>query len=170
MQYSRPQPTAVYVLKLEHGKFYIGCSDQAAAEIRRHTYSSTHLWTQLYHPIETLLVIPGTVADEAALVQMWIRDNGIENVRGGKYQTVILPRWQITGATPPSCGLSEKHAAMIEKLSESAFVGSHTATTPPARVYMEIPPKQNFTKDIEELVVTAGDAFRFLTFWTARDE
>ena len=86
----------IYVLKLEKNKYYIGKSDVLRERLKSHFYSNGSEWTKLYRPIrviETIKDVDDSV--ENSITKEYMCRYGLENVRGGAYCSVVLPKYQI---------------------------------------------------------------------------
>ena len=83
--------TNVYVLQLEHGKYYIGKTSDDESRIRQHFAGYGSAWTKL-HPPTGVLEIHYDVSNsfENSLTKQYMSRYGWENVRGGSYCQVEL--------------------------------------------------------------------------------
>jgi len=72
----------IYVLKLEHDKYYIGCSDKMEFRIQRHMKGNGSSWTKLYRPVCVLETLPGDKIVERDVTLKYMQMHGWENVRG----------------------------------------------------------------------------------------
>ncbi len=89
------KPKALYVLRLESGKFYVGTSGNPAARFDAHKKGTGAAWTAKYPPLEMIKTEPDkTRQDEDAEVKRLMLEHGIDNVRGGTYTAVNLPAYQ----------------------------------------------------------------------------
>ena len=85
-------PEYLYVLELEHGKFYVGKSVNVQARFQEHVNGFGSAFTAKYRPNKIIEVLECTSPfDEDNLVRMYMVEHGIENVRGGSYCLEILP-------------------------------------------------------------------------------
>jgi len=76
----------IYVLELEHSKYYIGITMNLNIRYAQHEQGSGAGWTKLYKPIKILEVIPhGTKELENQITLRYMELFGRENVRGGYY-------------------------------------------------------------------------------------
>ena len=81
----------VYVLELEHNKFYVGRTDNVQARYHQHCSGSGSEWTLLHRPILLREAVETTdifLEDTTTLRLMMI--HGKSNVRGGKYANPVL--------------------------------------------------------------------------------
>lgn len=78
--------STVYVLSLEHGKYYVGSTENLEVRIEAHSSGRGALWTKLHKPIKVIEVIRGCDEfDEDKYVKKYMHRYGIDNVRGGSY-------------------------------------------------------------------------------------
>lgn len=82
-------PVSIFLLELEHGKFYVGASSdpvKALEECREGLYGSWSQWTQIHRPLRLREVIRLARAEELdTYVRKWMLEYGVENVRGGSW-------------------------------------------------------------------------------------
>lgn len=107
----------IYVLLLEHEKWYIGYTERENGErflehfkIEGAKYPGAK-WTQLHNPLQVMEFRKGTKDDENELTITYMKKYGWWNVRGGIY-------CQVEMTTPPKC--------LIPNLPKEI----HTATKP----------------------------------------
>jgi cellular nucleic acid-binding protein len=87
----------IYVLKLEHGKYYVGRSIDPIKRYQEHLNGTGSSWTRLHEPISFLETRPEhSILDEDKLTKEYMLKYGIENVRGGSYVTLELSSAQRT--------------------------------------------------------------------------
>lgn len=82
----------IYVLRLQHSKWYIGKTRNIIERIKYHSEGMTE-WTRL-HPIirvEELLPLLDEF-DEDNKTKKYMKAYGIDNVRGGSYTSTLLPQ------------------------------------------------------------------------------
>lgn len=77
--------TNIYTLELEHGKYYVGRSNQPQKRIIAHFNENGSEWTKLYHPISVISQIKGDEFDEEKYTLIAINKYGVDNVRSGSY-------------------------------------------------------------------------------------
>lgn len=89
--------TTVYVLECEDNYFYVGKTRRKVSErILEHLSENGSQWTILHKPVK--LIQTKTNADnfdEDKFVKIYMKQHGIERVRGGSYSQVQLPEYQI---------------------------------------------------------------------------
>lgn len=85
----------IYVLKLENDKYYVGRSGNANKRIEDHfgnDNSKKSAWTRKHKPISIVEVFMNCdVFDEDKYVLKYMKEYGIENVRGGSFSQIVLP-------------------------------------------------------------------------------
>lgn len=88
----------IYVLLLEHGKYFIGYTENQDIKLND-IFSHNHsLWTTLHKPIKCLELIPNCdELDINKITKKYMLKYGIQNVRGGSYSKLELKDWQIQG-------------------------------------------------------------------------
>ena len=83
--------TNIYILRLEHGKFYIGKSDDVIKRYQQHLNGNGSAWTKKYKPIGVeKTILNASPFDEDKFTKEYMAKYGIENVRGGSYVEIIL--------------------------------------------------------------------------------
>ena len=104
----------LYVLALEHGKFYVGYSARLNNErIMQHFRGDGAAWTRRYKPVMTLFIDDfGRQEDENRLTLTMMRKYQWFNVRGGSWCQVHM-------SCPPDEILNETHHSVKRFLQES---------------------------------------------------
>ena len=83
----------VYVLSCEHGKVYVGKSEDLRNRVIAHFTNNGSLWTRVHHPLKVIAMYPCCDAfDEDKYTKMYMLLHGIDNVRGGSYVSLKLSR------------------------------------------------------------------------------
>lgn len=83
----------IYVLKLENGKYYVGKSKSVDKRIKQHFSGKGCYWTQKYKPIKVKEIIKDCDEfDEDKYVKKYMKQYGIDNVRGGSYSRFELEK------------------------------------------------------------------------------
>lgn len=80
----------IYVLELEHGKFYVGKTKNLIQRIEQHSDGSGSKWTSIHPIIKLIETVQGSSFDEDKYVKMYMSKYGIDNVRGGSYVREVL--------------------------------------------------------------------------------
>jgi len=82
----------IYVLRLEHGKFYVGKTTRPVSmRIDEHMTNRGSIWTYMHTPLKVEEVIETNYAgDEDTYTLRYMSDYGIDNVRGGSFSQVTL--------------------------------------------------------------------------------
>lgn len=83
--------TNIYILQLEHEKYYVGKSADVTTRFIQHQRGEGAAWTRAHPPLKILKVIEGASHfDEDKVVKEYMSLYGIENVRGGSYVEMDL--------------------------------------------------------------------------------
>ena len=86
----------VYTLLLEQNKYYVGKTDNPRFRIESHFDASGSAWTKKYPPLKLLELIPDCDHfDEDKYTKIYMNKYGINNVRGGSFCQIKLPKYQI---------------------------------------------------------------------------
>lgn len=81
----------VYFMALEHGTYYVGVSSDPEKELEAHREGLGPVWTQIHRPIRIVEVVEDVPASEVDdMVRMFMRKHGMDRVRGGSWEGVIL--------------------------------------------------------------------------------
>ena len=94
------EKVSIYILKLKGDKYYIGRSKKTTIKgvegrIKQHYDGGTMAaaWCNKHHPIETVdIKYDMDKWDENKWTKIYMEKYGIENVRGGDYTRVKLPK------------------------------------------------------------------------------
>ncbi len=97
----------IYILKLNNNKYYVGRTTNLDNRIRDHKYGYGSAWTKKHGFVELLETFNNeSPFYEDMIVKTMMHTHGIENVRGGSYSQIVLPKEQyalllreINGAT-----------------------------------------------------------------------
>lgn len=82
----------LYVLKLEHNKYYVGKTDNLNQRYLAHVSGSGASWTKVNPPVSIHEVRPVKDAyDETNTTKEYMKQHGIDNVRGGAYCQISIP-------------------------------------------------------------------------------
>lgn len=83
----------IYVLELQHGKFYIGKTNNPQFRLENHFTSNGSEWTKLYKPLNVFELIPNCDDyDEDKITRKYMDKYGINNVRGGSFVSINLDK------------------------------------------------------------------------------
>ena len=78
--------TNIYILKLQHGKYYVGKTDNIERRKQEHINGTACSWTKKHPPISVEQIIPNASDfDEDKYTKEYMHKYGIDNVRGGSY-------------------------------------------------------------------------------------
>ena len=81
----------IYILQLEHGKYYIGKTQNTTFRLEQHFTSNGSAWTKKYKPISILEIIPNCDDyDEDKHTIKYMEKYGVNNVRGGSFCEIKL--------------------------------------------------------------------------------
>lgn len=82
----------IYILKLKNNKYYVGLikkNDLNNDTPEKHFSGEGNNWTKKYKPIKILKVFPYIIRIDEIVIKLMIK-YGIDNVRGGSYNSIIL--------------------------------------------------------------------------------
>ena len=87
---------SIYILELEHNKYYVGKSNNINARILEHFTTTSTAWTNKYKPVKLIEIIPNCDDfDEDKYTLMTMKKYGIDNVRGGSFSRIKLSQSNI---------------------------------------------------------------------------
>ena len=99
----------IYTLKLTHGKYYVGKTNNPSFRLDNHFNSNGSAWTMKYKPIELLELIPNCDDyDEDKYTRKYMDKYGVDNVRGGSFVSIELDKTTIQHLTQMSNGTNDK--------------------------------------------------------------
>ena len=79
------------MLRLKHGKWYVGKSTSVLSRYQQHLSGQGPLWTRIHRPIKLMRVREAkTLYDEDNTFKDLVFTYGLENVRGGSHSSVKL--------------------------------------------------------------------------------
>lgn len=82
----------LYILQLEHGKYYVGKTDDINRRYAEHKSGSGSEWTKLHKPVKMLETRElKSAEDETTVTKELMKKYGTDNVRGGAYCQRELP-------------------------------------------------------------------------------
>jgi hypothetical protein len=80
---------AIYCLRLEENKYYVGKTNHIEFRLEDHTGSE---WTKKYKPVSVENIWPNCDDfDEDKYTKIMMYKHGVDNVRGGSYSQIRLP-------------------------------------------------------------------------------
>ena len=81
----------VYVLKCEGDYFYIGVSDDVIQSFTEHRAGLGGQWTKIHTPVSVDAIIDNAESyDESLMLKEYMYKYGVDRVRGGPYENVLL--------------------------------------------------------------------------------
>lgn len=81
----------IYILSLEGGKFYVGRTKNFVMRLHQHQTGKGAAWTKKYSLVDVVEVIESRFPeDEDATVLRYMREHGVDNVRGGSFSRFDL--------------------------------------------------------------------------------
>lgn len=83
---------AIYVFALEGGRYYVGTTSDVVKTFQQHLDGKGPAWTQKYRPVRIELV--SSRGTEDIYVKQYMKEHGINYVRGGSYQNDDLTTLQ----------------------------------------------------------------------------
>lgn len=104
----------VYVLELEDNKFYVGKTNNPNTRLGEHVMNNElkgmgSSWTRQYKPLKVLDIIKCyDILDEDFTTIRYMKDKGIDNVRGGSFCELNLPKECIYTLEKIMTGSSDK--------------------------------------------------------------
>lgn len=86
--------STLYILQLEHGKYYVGKTDDISKRYSEHKSGRGSVWTSLHKPVKMLETRQiKSPEDETNVTKELMKKYGIDNVRGGAYCQCDLPNY-----------------------------------------------------------------------------
>tara|TARA_Y100001970_G_scaffold118388_1_gene146957 strand:- start:238 stop:1035 length:798 start_codon:yes stop_codon:yes gene_type:complete len=86
----------IYILKLKNNKYYVGKTKNPGFRLEEHYRNDGSSWTKKYKPLKIQELIPDCDDyDEDKWTIKYMKKYGIENVRGGSFNTIILDKSKI---------------------------------------------------------------------------
>jgi hypothetical protein len=99
----------IYVLQLEHGKYYIGKTNNPRFRLKNHFMSNGSQWTKIYKPLKLVELKPNCDDyDEDKITRQYMDKYGINNVRGGSFTSVKLDKSTLDVLKQMSNGTNNK--------------------------------------------------------------
>lgn len=99
----------IYVLLCKNNHFYVGKTDRPLkSRVTEHFTGNGSEWTQKYKPIKLLEQIPNADEfDEDKYTKMYMKQYGIDKVRGGSYTQITIPEFSRLALEKELCGASD---------------------------------------------------------------
>lgn len=82
---------SIYILELENGKYYVGKTKDTNNRIKKHFKGYGSEYTRKYKPVK-IDKIHYNSTDELKYTLEYMKKYGIDNVRGGPFVKLILPK------------------------------------------------------------------------------
>ena len=98
----------IYVLLCKNNRYYVGRTDRPLRDrIEEHFSRNGSEWTRRYKPIRVVETITdANEFDEDKYTKKYMREHGIERVRGGSYSQVQLPEYSLMALEKELCNAS----------------------------------------------------------------
>jgi predicted GIY-YIG superfamily endonuclease len=95
----------VYILECENGRYYIGKTDRPIqTRIIEHFTNNGSEFTKKYKPIKVIKTIEhANVLDEDKYTKIYMRNYGMNKVRGGSYAMLDLPDYKVQALRDELC-------------------------------------------------------------------
>ena len=89
--------TTIYVLECKDGKYYVGRTDRPLhIRIEEHFSSNGSEWTKKHRPLRVIETIKNAdTMDEDIYTKVYMNKFGIDNVRGGSYNSPVLQDYKL---------------------------------------------------------------------------
>lgn len=101
--------TDIYVLKLRHGKYYVGKTQDVQTRFHSHMNGQGCEWTRLHPPLSILEVRENqSPFMEDAITKEFMEKFGCENVRGGSYSQIDLRQEDLDAIKREMRGASDR--------------------------------------------------------------
>ena len=81
----------VYILKLEHGSWYVGWTRDPETRIASHFLGRGAQWTRLHPPLSVFGIQPGDTVLENVMTIALMAKHGYQRVRGGRHVEISMP-------------------------------------------------------------------------------
>jgi len=123
----------IYVLKLNHGKYYVDQTNgDLEEEFQKHANNKNcYDWVWMFKPLEIIETFENTDKNEDEITKIYMKKYSIHNVRGGSYKSYRLEdhhmkalkeavcstkdfRCQYAGCWPEKCGMVDFFGIAIE--------------------------------------------------------
>lgn len=93
-------PHRLYVLELQHGKYYVGTTNNLQRRFQQHLDGTGSSWTREHAPLTVYrsVALEGPLHEDRVTKEMML-EHGIDNVRGGAYCKLVLDEDQVAALT-----------------------------------------------------------------------
>jgi len=129
--------TTIYVLKLKHGKYYVGKSQNVQSRLQSHMNGQGCAWTILHPPVSLLEVRENqSPFIEDAVTKEYMSKFGIENVRGGSYSEIELYQEHFDAINREMRGASDRcmRCGRTGHWAKDCFARTEVDASPPPQV------------------------------------
>lgn len=99
----------IYVLLCEKNRYYVGKTERSITKrIKEHFADNGSEWTRRYKPLKVIETIHhADDFDEDKYTKMYMKQYGINNVRGGSYAQINLPEYSLQALEKELCSASD---------------------------------------------------------------
>lgn len=99
----------IYVLLCAGNRYYIGKTDRPIQDrVEEHFSHNGSEWTRKYKPIKVIEIIQNADDfDEDKYTKQYMKEHGIDRVRGGTYTQIQLPEFSIKSLEKELCNASD---------------------------------------------------------------
>ena len=99
----------IYILELKSNKYYVGKTSNPKFRLSAHFNMFASSWTKKYRPVDICQLIPNCDdEDEDKYTIRYMKKYGIDNVRGGTFCQIKLPKRAKKFLEKMICGSSDK--------------------------------------------------------------
>jgi len=145
----------LYVLRCDCDKFYIGKTNRHVnSRIYEHFKNKGSLWTRIYKPIdvvETFKISSNMFED--IHTKLYMKQYGIDNVRGGSYSTLYLPTYKIRAL--------EDEFRTMDELCYTCGESDHFTDKCPYKLHYYIKRTYYFIYDIIDFIINLYYVMKF---------
>jgi predicted GIY-YIG superfamily endonuclease len=123
----------VYVLSLQHGKYYVGKTRNPDKRIHAHFAGRGCECTSLHLPLRVVSINPMVAAmDEDHMTETMMHKYGIDNVRGGAFSKTVLPPHQLACLQEKILSAEDKcfHCGQLHFMNECPYFNYQRASLP----------------------------------------
>lgn len=88
---------SIYTLRLENNKYYVGKTYDINNRLLNHENHEGSTWTRKYPVVELMEIVEhASIYDEDKYTLIYMEKYGLDNVRGGSYNQLVLTKEQIS--------------------------------------------------------------------------